>query len=527
MFLPQRELRVRRSWGRSPMYRKLALPLLVCCGFGMGCAHHSSGTANSTVTVLIENSPTNLDPRIGIDAQSERIDSLIFDSLVRKDEHFDLKPWLAKAWDTPNPLTYIFHLRNDVYFHDGRKLTSSDVKYTLDSILQGKVVSVKAGAYQTIDHVDAPDPATVIFHLKKADPALLWNLSDGGFGVVPAGSSRDFWKHPVGSGPFAFVSQEPDQDVILQRASKCWQPLPKIDRVRFAVVPDKTTQALELQKGSADATINSLSADTVYAMRSEGHLQIESQPGTTIEYLVFNTRDAILRDARVRRAIALAINRPLIIHSIFRDQAQPAESVLPPGHWAWNGDVEQHVYDPSAANAMLDAAGYVRKADGFRFHLGMKTSTDEGSRLLAMVVQQQLAQVGIALDLRSYEFTTFYADISRGIFQIAPSRWIGGNEAPDIFRYAFATASFPPHGANRGFYTNAEIDALLQKAASTEDRQEQTSAYQEVQDILARDVPSINLWYRDTVLVHNRRLQNLHLSPSGNYDFLRDATLTQ
>jgi peptide/nickel transport system substrate-binding protein len=481
----------------------------------------------NTITVLIESSPTNLDPRIGIDAQSERIDSLIFDSLVRKDEHFNPQPWLAERWENPDALTWIFHLRNNVHFHDGRLLTSADVKYTLDSILQGKVISVKANAYQTLDHVDASDPQTLIIHLKKSDPALLWNLSDGGFGVVPAGSGRDFWKHPIGSGPFEFVSQEQDKDVILKRAPQSWQPLPSIQRLRFAVVPDATTRALELQKGSADALINALPADTVYALRRNTNLQIDSGPGTTLVYLTFNTRDPILRDTRVRNAIALAINRPLIIHSLYRDQARLAESVLPPEHWAWNGNVAPHDYDPAAANALLDQAGYSRKADGYRFHIGMKTSTDEGSRLLAMVVQQQLSRAGIAVDVRSFEFATFYADISRGVFQMAPSRWIGGNEAPDIFRYSFATTSFPPHGANRGFYANAQVDQLLAEAASTADQSKQQADYHAVQKILSQDMPTINLWYLDTVLVHSRRLQNLHLSPSGNYDFLRGATLKE
>ncbi len=508
------------------MFRRLMAVLLagLAC-IQVGCEREQEPA--NTITVLIESSPTNLDPRIGIDAQSERIDSLIFDSLVRKDEHFNPQPWLAERWENPDALTWIFHLRNNVHFHDGRLLTSADVKYTLDSILQGKVISVKANAYQTLDHVDASDPQTLIIHLKKSDPALLWNLSDGGFGVVPAGSGRDFWKHPIGSGPFEFVSQEQDKDVILKRAPQSWQPLPSIQRLRFAVVPDATTRALELQKGSADALINALPADTVYALRRNTNLQIDSGPGTTLVYLTFNTRDPILRDTRVRNAIALAINRPLIIHSLYRDQARLAESVLPPEHWAWNGNVAPHDYDPVAANALLDQAGYSRKADGYRFHIGMKTSTDEGSRLLAMVVQQQLSHAGIAVDVRSFEFATFYADISRGVFQMAPSRWIGGNEAPDIFRYSFATTSFPPHGANRGFYANAQVDQLLAEAASTTDQSKQQADYRAVQKILSQDMPTINLWYLDTVLVHSRRLQNLHLSPSGNYDFLRGATLKE
>jgi peptide/nickel transport system substrate-binding protein len=507
------------------MPERFAMLVLALLFFISGCnRYHATG---NIVTVLIESSPTNLDPRIGVDAQSERIDSLLFDALVRRDHHFNLQPWLAEKWETPNPLTYVFHLRKDVRFHNGHPLTSTDVKYTLDSILQGMVISVKANAYQAIDRVETPDPLTVVIYLKKPDPALLWNLSDGGFGVVPAGSGRDFWKHPIGSGPFEFVSQEQDKEVVLQRAPHSWQPQPSIERVRFAVVPDATTRALELQKGSADAAMNALPADTVYALRRERNLEIDSGPGTTLMYLIFNTRDPILRDGRVRRAIALAINRPLLIHSLYRDQARLAESVLPPEHWAWNGNVEAHKYDLAAANRLLDNAGYPRQRNGFRFHIGLKTSTDEGSRLLAMAIQQQLSQAGIAVDLRSYECATFYSDISRGIFQIAPSRWIGGNEAPDIFRYSFATASFPPHGANRGFYTNPELDRLLEDAASDTDQQRQKADYDRVQEILASDLPTLNLWYLDTVLVHSRRLQNIHLSPSGNYDFLRDATVKE
>src|SRR5277367_4426344 len=166
------------------MYKKLTLATLLIGATCIQLGCNRQRVSANTVTVLIESSPTNLDPRIGIDAQSERIDSLIFDSLVRKDEHFNLQPWLAASWENPDPLTYIFHLRNDVHFHNGQLLTSADAKCTLDTILQGKVISVKANAYQTIDRVDAPDAQTLVIHLKKPDPALLWNLSDGGFGVV-------------------------------------------------------------------------------------------------------------------------------------------------------------------------------------------------------------------------------------------------------------------------------------------------------------------------------------------------------
>jgi peptide/nickel transport system substrate-binding protein len=480
-----------------------------------------------TVTMVIESSPTSLDPRIGVDSQSEHITSLIFDSLVHKNAHFNLDPWLATSWETPDPLTYRFHLRTDVHFHNGKPLTATDVKYTLDSMRNGTVITAKAGALARIDHVDAPDAATVVIHLKQPDAALLWNLSDGAIGIVPAGSGGDFAFHPIGSGPFRFVSQLQDDEVIIERNDHSWQPRPAIARIRFAVVPDAITRALELEKGSADVCINCLTADMVSALAKRPNLQVESGPGTNLNYISFNTQDSLLRDIRVRQAIAYAMNRPLIISSLWRGRAQLAESLLPPEHWAWTGDVQQYPYDPAKANALLDAGGWKRGNDGVRFHLTMKTSTDETSRLLAMILQQQLRDIGIALEVRSFEFATFYADISKGAFQMYTLRWLGGNEDPDIFGYAFDSHRTPPRGANRGRYVNAALDDLIKQGATSSDQALRRTDYVKVQQILAAELPSINLWYLDAVLVHTRRLQNIHISSSGNFDFLRAATVTE
>jgi peptide/nickel transport system substrate-binding protein len=157
----------------------------------------------------------------------------------------------------------------------------------------------------------------------------------------------------------------------------------------------------------------------------------------------------------------------------------------------------------------------------------MKTSNDEGTRLLAAVLQQQLAKVGIALDLRSYEFATFYSDVTRGAFQMYSLRWIGGNEQPDIFSYAFLTANFSPKGANRGHYSDARLDALLNDAVENEDTAKRRADYVEAQQILARDLPAINLWYLDTIVVHNCRLTNVVPAPSGSYAFLETAELVR
>jgi peptide/nickel transport system substrate-binding protein len=475
--------------------------------------------------MVIESSPVNLDPRIGTDGQSEHIDSLIFDSLVRRDARFNVQPWLAQSWQTPDLLTYIFHLRSGVRFHDGRPLTSGDVQWTIASIQNGTVASVKSQAFRNVDHIEALDPLTVVFHLKKPDVALLTNLSDGAIGIIPAGSGRNFGMRPIGSGPFRFVSQEQDKEVVIERNPDYWAAKPAIARVRFAVVPDSITRALELQKGSADVGVNALTADQVYSLRNDPHLAIETGPGTILNYISFNTRDPALRDARVRQAIAFAINRPLIVHTLWRDRARLAESLLPPDHWAWTGNLPAHDYDPAEANRLLDAAGLKRGKDGVRLHLTMKTSTDETSRTLAVVLQQELRDVGIALEVRSFEFATFYADITKGAFQMYTLRWIGGNEDPEIFRYAYATASMPPHGANRGYYSNPALDALIAQVSTASSQPDRAAIYAKIQQILSSDLPSINLWYLDTVIVHNRRLGSMKISSSGNFDFLRDANL--
>ncbi len=209
----------------------------------------------NTLVMLIESSPTNLDPRIGVDAQSERIDNLIFDDLLSRGDNLDVAPGLAERWEIPNPLTYIFRLHHGVKFHDGRPLTSRDVKWTFDSLLQGKVRSTKAAVYRFVDHIETPDDYTVTFHMKEPSATLLWNLSDGAIGVVPYGSRTEVTTHPIGSGPFKFVAAETDKEVILERNDDYWGDKPKLARVRFAVVPDATTRALELRKGSADAAI--------------------------------------------------------------------------------------------------------------------------------------------------------------------------------------------------------------------------------------------------------------------------------
>jgi len=186
--------------------------------------------------------------------------------------------------------------------------------------------------------------------------------------------------------------------------------------------------------------------------------------------------------------------------------------------------VRQYAHDPAKARALLDAAGY-GQTNGVRFHLTMKTSTEESSRAMAAVFQQQLREVGIALDIRSFEFATFFSDVSHGEFQVYSLRWVGGNEDPEIFEYAFHSSKIIPHGANRQAYNNPRVDALIDQARVELDQSARKRDYAAVQQILAEDLPYIDLWYFDNVMVHSKRVRNLELNASGNYDFLKTAEL--
>lgn len=486
--------------------------------------------------MAIENSPTNLDPRIGTDAMSERIGGLIFDSLVRKDVHYEMQPWLALKWEETQPLVWVFHLRDGVRFQDGRALGAEDVAWTINSMIDGSVLTSKGSNFASVAKAEATDRLTVTLQLKKEDASLLFNLSDGQFGVVPKGAGKDFGRAPVGSGPFRFVSAEQDKDVVVARATGSWSGAAKIERVRFAVVPDAVTAALELEKGSVDIASNQLTLDMVQALGSRPGLKTETGEGSPVMYLNFNVAGGIpapmvtsmanpLRDVRVRQAIACAMDRAAIVHGVWSDKARLADSLLPYGHWAAApaDSLARYPHDVERAKQLLDAAGFRPDRNGIRVRLEMKTSQDDTTRLVAQILQAQLRDAGIQLTLRASEFGTFYADVTSGRFEMYALRWIGSNEDPDIFRYALGGDRLPPKGANRGHYLNSRVDELLSHAARTTDEAVRRVDYVEAQKILSEELPVVPLWYPSNEVVHTTRVMGIVPRADGSFEFLRAA----
>jgi peptide/nickel transport system substrate-binding protein len=511
---------------------RLGTAALACVLIGAGCSSKHGTEEPGTVNFLIESTPANLDPRIGTDAQSQHLDGLIFDSLLAHDAQMNIVADLAERWEARAPLTYVFHLRQGVKFHDGRPLTSADVKFTFDSILDGTVKTPKRGAFRMVTSVEAPDDSTVVFHLREPYASFLWNLTKPGVGIVPRGSGPEIAQKPIGTGPFRFVDAITDQEIVLQRNSSYFGDAGEaagmrgnVERVRFRIVPDALVRALELRKGSADVAINSLSPDMVVTLAKERGIVADEQPGTTIAYVGFNLEDPILSHREVRQALAYATDRATLIKYLMRGQARAAASLLPPNHWAYDPDVRHYDFDPGRAEQLLDAAGFKRGPGGLRFRLEFKTSTEEYSRLLSEAIADEWQRVGVAVELRPLEFGTFYADLQRGSFQVSAQRWVGGNNDPDIFESVFSSKKIPPNGSNRGHYRNPQLDALIDQARMEMDREKRKALLWEIQGIVAEDEPYINLWYPDNVCVHRERLTDIVIPPAGDYDFVEGARL--
>jgi len=256
-------------------------------------------------------------------------------------------------------------------------------------------------------------------------------------------------------------------------------------------------------------------------LRRQPNLAVSESPGTTYQYLAFNFRNPHLRDLRVRRAIAFAIDRGAVVNSYLRGTAQVATGLLTPETWAYNGKVETYPYDPAEARRLLDSAGYREGPAGMRGLSFLYKTTPEGGRL-ARVLQAMLRQVGIELRISSNEFATFYADLKRGNCDLASMRWIGVNDPNQYYRI-FDSRMTPPGGDNRGSYSNPEMDRLVEAGRDTVKQAERREIYSRVQEIAASDLPYVSLWWVKTVAVLNRDLSGFEPYPNGSLRTLATA----
>jgi peptide/nickel transport system substrate-binding protein len=490
------------------------------------CLHRATLDPNILV-VGVTSGPNNLDPRIGTDDVSAKTAQLVFNNLMTLDERLHVAPDLAERLENPDPTTYVAVLRQGVKFHDGHELTSADVVYTFKSLLDPAFVSPRKGAYRMVKTIEARDRYTVAFVLKEPFGSFPVNLV---IPIVPDGAGPGFRAHPIGTGPYRFVRYLVDDHVELEPFADYFGGRPRNAGLILKVVPDDIMRGLELRKGTIDIVVNDIAPDIVHQLGRDHGLQVVESPGVDYQYIGVNMRDPLLRDLRIRKAIGYAIDRQAIVNYLRRGLAAPAAGILPPVSWAFEPAMFTFTYDPARARALLDQAGY-GDPDGDgpqpRFHLTLKVSNVEFNRLQSAVIQQNLRDVGIALDVRTYEFATLYADVLKGNFQLFTLQWVGGAVAdPDILRRVFHSSQVPPAGFNRGYFQNPTVDRLLDEAAVSTDEERRRLLYAEVQRTIAEEAPYISLWYKTNVAVAQRTLTGIRIPPIADFTFLRDVART-
>ena len=382
--------------------------------------------------------------------------------------------------------------------------------------------SPKRAALDAISEITAPDPRTVVIRLRQVDAAF---LETSNLGIVPAaltGSGPVPVAQVVGAGPFRVVGTLPDGGVDLAPSTAYMDGVPTIPRLRFRVVPDGTVRALELAHGAVHVVQNALEPDLLPWLAGRPGLELVISPGTTFQYLGMNLRDPRLARRGVRQALAHGLDREAIVRDVLRNTARPATGLLPPGHWAYAADVATYPHDPPRAAALLAASGIGPDAEETVRRLSYKTSTVELRRRIAEVFQAELGTLGLLVNVRSYEWATFYADVRRGNFELYALAWVGVSD-PDVYYRVLHSRMQPPAGSNRGAYANPAMDALLEAARGTLDRTERRRLYAEVQRLAAEDLPVIPLWWAENVVVKSRRLTGFVPAPDGDLRSLARA----
>jgi len=289
---------------------------------------------------------------------------------------------------------------------------------------------------------------------------------------------------------------------------------PKVPNVTVRIIPDATTRVLELRRGTINFEINSVPYDQVEPFKTNPDFKVQTSHGGAYQYIAFNMRDPILKNKSVRQAIAYGIDRERIVRDLLHGYGQVTETMFPPGHWARAENLPLHPYDPNKAKQLLDAAGYRQNGTAPRLKLVFRTSTDAEANQQAEMIQQMLKEVGIDMQIQSSEFGTFMEDIKNGRFQMFSLRRAGISD-PDFYSTIFHSKALAPNGQNRGYYVNPRVDQLIEQGRATFDRSKRKAAYNEIQKILADDLPYLSLYHRDNVAIMRSNVDGFEMYPSG------------
>lgn len=487
------------------------------------CAGKQRRTPDDTLVVILDRTLRDIDPRYSLRSQDTKFSRLIAPGLTTVDTS-DLEPelYLAESVKEVAPLQWRVKLRPGLLFSNGDPVRASDVAFTYNSVLDPATKSLSRKSFlDRYAKIVVVSELEVDFFLQKPLATL---LSDLDFGIISEKAAQADPPSFVGAGAYFVKSFEPER--LLLQANPHFGPLgqvPQIPRIEARTVRDGNARNLMLVGGSADFSQNGVRADLVGQIESRERVKIVSGESAILTYLMFHNEDPQLSDKRVRQAIALGVDRERIIEAKFGGRAVLASGLLPPFHWAYSGDVRRYKFNKERAMALLDEAGYP-DPDGPggkpRFRISFKTSASQFRLSLARVIASQLGEIGIDVDVHSYEFGTFFADIKSGNFQMATMQ-TGNVSEPDYYYAYYHSSRIPnaesPHMQNRWRYRNSRVDELTELGRSSMDRQERHRYYAEVQSILAEELPVVPLWHEDNIAVINTSVEGYNLVPSSRF----------
>lgn len=463
----------------------LAFMLLSACG--------SSGTAGSDShpkddlpqEAIIANvaDVVTLDPLDIADAPSGLIASQVMEPLVMRDADGRFIPGLATDWEvSEDGLTWTFHLRQGVRFHDGSPFDSESVVWHVDRLLldADAPTRFRANWSATVESVSAPDAYTVVFHLKEPNAAFLDLIILGGGGSIPSPKNfqgrgpKDAALHPVGTGPFIFEEWVPGQKTVLRRNPDYWGVAPRLETLIFRPIPESTTQVIELETGGVHLATK-LGAEDLARLKTKPNIRVEMVPAYQVRFFMLNVKEPPLDDVRVRKALILALDRPTVVETLVGDMGVLSGSaVLPLLSWGHPHDLSQPAYDPQKAAELLDEAGWVmgpkgvREKDGQPLTLNVISSNGRyfADKEISEVAKKEWQNLGINVKFSVMEWAPYLDDVFQHRFHVAFLGWnVSGTDPALSFNHLVKSDGW----ANFGGVGDPELDGWLEDAQRTHD----------------------------------------------------------
>jgi peptide/nickel transport system substrate-binding protein len=415
----------------------------------------------------------------------------VYSGLVRAGEDLLPRPDLATKWEFKDPQTLEFTLRQGAKFHNGREVTSDDIKYSLDRIRDKEVPAGFASYIESIDTVEAPEKYRVVLKLKRPDAAILNNLAMPAMSIVakeavepqPVGLKKTM----LGSGPFKFKEHLPDQRLVLVKNPDYFMPgQPLLDELHFIPLKDETARTNALRSGEVDY-IEPVAPKDINALRNDRNVVVTGGPNLSYVGVSLNTSKKPYDDARVRQALAYAINRDEVIQKAFDGYAQPlwGPPLIPP-YWAGNTD-KYYSYNIDKAKQLLAEAGY---PNGFKTNIKIGTGTSYHPPYAA-VVQSELKKIGVEVEIIAQDGAVSNRDWIQGNFEMYPIRWWGSDfiDPDGAFRPIFSCEG----SYNNSRFCNKQLDELIFKGLSVTTIEERKAVYAQAMKILAEQQPWVFL----------------------------------